>query len=75
MKELAKKKARELVDKFTIYLGTDAVGEEYYASQLDAKRCALIAVDYLIAEQEIWQNGEPNPVLFWQEVKKEIEQL
>lgn len=43
--------------------------------ELSAKQCALIAVDYLIKEQDMWQNGEPEPVLYWQEVKQEIEKL
>jgi hypothetical protein len=40
-----------------------------------AKQCALIAVNELIKEQTMWQNGEVNPVLYWQEVKIEIEKL
>jgi hypothetical protein len=42
---------------------------------LEAKECALIACEYLIKEQTMWQNGQPKPVLFWQEVKEEIENL
>lgn len=41
----------------------------------EAKQYALIAVDELIEEQTMWQNGEVNPYLFWQEVKQEIEKL
>lgn len=44
----------------------------------DGNLCAeisLILVDELIKEQTMWQNGELNPVLYWQEVKQEIEKL
>jgi len=39
------------------------------------KQCALIAVEELIKEQTMWQNGQVNPVLYWQEVKTEIEMI
>lgn len=35
--------AKNLVDKFTLYLGTDIDGEEFFVDKLDAKRCATIA--------------------------------
>ena len=60
-----KEKAKELVYKF--------YDEIKYMER--AKLCALIAVDYLIDEQTMWQNGEPNPVLYWEEVKQELEKL
>lgn len=41
----------------------------------DAKQCAKIAVEELIKEQTMWQNGDVNPVLFWQDVLKEIDLL
>jgi hypothetical protein len=40
-----------------------------------AKQCALITIDKLIKEQTMWQNGEINPILYWQDVKKEINNL
>jgi hypothetical protein len=40
-----------------------------------AKQSALICVEELIKEQTMWQNGEVNPVLYWQEVKNEIKKL
>ncbi len=43
-----KTKAKELVDKFTLYLGTDVTGAKYYVNELEAKRCALIAVDEIL---------------------------
>jgi len=41
----AKEKAIELVDKFTLYLGTDVNGDECYVDVIEAKQCVLICVD------------------------------
>jgi hypothetical protein len=57
--------------QFNNELGVDVLT---YWNQL-AKESALIAVDELIKEQTMWQNGEPNPILYWQEVKNEINKL
>jgi hypothetical protein len=63
-----KDKAKDLYDKFYAwYPNQDA--------QFIAKQCTLIAVDELIKEQTMWQNGEINPKLYWQNVKTEIEKL
>ena len=40
--------AKDLFDKFTLYLGTDADGIEYYVNELEAKRCANIAVHLIL---------------------------
>jgi hypothetical protein len=66
-----KEKAEELVLK---YLRIDNNTKEWFNMHI-AKQCALIAVDELIKEQTMWQNGEVNPVLYWQEVKNEINKL
>lgn len=67
-----KEKARDLVNKFTLFLGTDLEGNEYYVEQLEAKQCALIAVDEMLkvaffADDKIYN--------FYLEVKQEIEKL
>jgi len=67
------KKAKELVDKFRLYLGTDAVGEEYFTSDLDAKRCALIAIDEIIKFGN--EQGIREPMMYYYKVKEEIEKL
>ena len=67
----AKEKAKELIQKYFDLFSN--LG--YYASLSEGKKCALIAVEELIKEQTMWQNGDPNPVLFWQEVEKEIKEL
>lgn len=77
---IPKLKAKELVDKFRKYVDTDFAGDKGFeyskeAETHHAKQCALIAVDELIKEQTMWQNGELNPILYWQEVKQEIELL
>ena len=63
-----KEKAEQLVDIYE-----DRCPE--YIKHYTAKWCALIAVNELIDEQTAWQNGQVNPVLYWQEVKQEIEKL
>ena len=65
----AKEKAKELVDKMY------ALNEDDFVSEYISKATALIAVDELIQEQAMWQNGQTNPVLYWQEVKKEMKLL
>lgn len=62
----AKEKAKELVDKFNYE------GKHYL--MLDAKQCALRAVDDIIKETKlhdktIYQHGR---TFYWQEVKQEI---
>jgi hypothetical protein len=66
-----KEKAEELIEKFYKQLTKD-FEKNYYAQIIankmrynDAKQCVLIAVDELIKEQTMWQNGEVNPVLYW----------
>ena len=69
-----KEKAIDLIKKFTLYLGTDINGKEFFVSELDAKRCALIAVNEIIAANHIWHEGTI-PYTYWMNVKKEIEKL
>ena len=64
-----KEKAKELVDKMVLDWGCNECHNHW------AEECALIAVDELIKEQTMWQNRQTNPVLYWQEVKKEIQLL
>ena len=40
--------AKDLFDQFTLYLGTDAEGIEYYVNELEAKRCVHIAVNLIL---------------------------
>ena len=70
-----KAKAEELVEKFTLYLGNDNGGTEYYVDELDAKRGALICVDEMIEALRIneWQNRLV--IEFYEEVKQEINKL
>jgi hypothetical protein len=62
----AKKKAKELVDKF--------INHTHESCKLEAKQCALIAVDEIIDNEKI-DNLEDNNLSYWQEVKSEIEKL
>jgi hypothetical protein len=69
----------EIITQFNLenpaYKGSKFVALMGFSKKYNAKKCALIAVDYLIKEQTMWQNGEVNPILYWQEVKQEIEKL
>ena len=75
----AKEKAIELVDKFTLYLGTDVNGDECYVDIIEAKRCALICVDEILefAYDVEWEKREEavSKLKFLKEVKQEINKL
>ena len=73
----AKEKAKELVTKFSFFvLDINSFGDyDPITEQRMSKQCAKISVEELIKEQTMWQNGDPNPVLYWQDVLKEIEKL
>jgi hypothetical protein len=69
-----KEKAKELYDKFYMAIPSDEMG----LCDEAAKQCALIAVDEIIDSepQYEWSNDYwKNPNDFWQEVKREIENL
>ena len=72
-------KARDLVDKFTLYLGTDVDGDECYVDIIEAKQCALICVDEILefAYDVEWEKREEavSKLKFLKEVKKEINKL
>jgi hypothetical protein len=70
-----KEKAEELVEKFTLFLGTDNSGNEYYVEELDAKRGVLISVDDTVEalEHNAWQNKDY--IDYYKEVKQEINKL
>lgn len=70
-----KEKAIELIKSMYGNIFDGGQYEDAEGAWYRSKQCALIAVDELIKEQTMWQNGEPNPVLYWQEVKQEIEAL
>jgi hypothetical protein len=69
-----KEKAQELVDIYKIFVigRNDSVIEKQ-----NAKQCALIAVDEIIASNPIAFDEDDNCIAkqWWQEVKQEIEKL
>ena len=69
----AKEKAKELVDKFTLYLGTDVNGDECYVDVIEAKQCALICVDSILSIYAV--KCRIGLSSYWQEVKQEINKL
>jgi hypothetical protein len=69
----AQEKAKELFDNY--YIICQEYTEEIQCS-IQAKQCALIAVDELL--KECWDHREIDLQAgydYWQEVKKEIEKL
>ena len=69
-----KEKAKELFDKYAMYLRSNLMyDEEAYE---DAKACALIAVDeVLFVLNEIYSTEQCNASWFYNQVKQEIENL
>jgi preprotein translocase subunit SecE len=67
-----KEKSAELVKKY--FRDSDLLVEDL--TWIQAKECALIAVDEIIEQNNLWINqtgkGTNN---YWQEVKEEIEKL
>ena len=72
----AKEKAIELVDKFTLYLGTDVNGDECYVDVIEAKQCALICVDEMLGIYDIeGYDGDDIEMAYLEEVKQELNKL
>ena len=67
-----KEKAEELVDKYLPW--TRDWDIEKYAF-LNAKQCALIAVDEITSIKLLWFQKDTKELNYWQEVKQEIEKL
>ena len=66
----AAEKAKELVDKYWIYLRANLLYDE--EAKEDAKQCALIAVDEML---NLCWGGNKVGMKHWNEVKQEIEKL
>ena len=62
-----KLKAKELVDKYWIYLRAGLLYDE--EAKEDAKHCALIAVDEILEECVLERDW------YWEQVKTEIEKI
>jgi hypothetical protein len=60
-----KEKAKELFDKMCLAIATESTEFGYYTNVIHAKKCALIAVEELIYEADVYS--------IWDEVKSEIE--
>lgn len=75
-----KEKAKELFDKFCLAIKTEGDEFGYWTNTIQAKQCALIAVDMI---DDIYQKLTPKDdhyyflfeLEYWQEVKQEIENL
>lgn len=69
-----KEKAQELVDKFRNEI-TSFLGDNM--KKINAKKCALIAVDELIKIHYLLTNtNDTSPsIIYWKEVKQEIQNL
>tara|TARA_R110000822_G_scaffold177538_1_gene317515 strand:+ start:252 stop:488 length:237 start_codon:yes stop_codon:yes gene_type:complete len=75
-----KKKADELFNEFCYEIRTEERGDGYFTNVIQAKQCTLIAVDEILKALESdniiygseYRFEENN---WWQQVKKEIENL
>ena len=79
MKQTAKLKAEQLIDKFRNEI-TSFLGDRM--KKLNAIRCALIAVDEILqifnnewTKLDFWTEEINGTINFWQEVKQELEKL
>ena len=69
-----KEKAKELVDKYWIYLRAGLLYDE--EAKDDAKHCALIAVDEIIDTlYEYHYDSASGAYEYWTEVKEQLEKL
>lgn len=69
-----KEKAKELLDKYWIYLRAGLLYDE--EAKEDARHCALIAVDEIFFALKYNLDGATSgSVKYWQKVKEEIEKL
>ena len=67
----SKEKAQELVDKFMTIDSDSEMFDGFKMKQFYAQRCALIAVDEVLNDDWFIPNREE----YWEEVKKEINNL
>lgn len=65
-----KEKAKDLFDKMCLAIATEKTNDGYFTNIIHAKQCALICVD-----EYIDYYFYTSTVLYWQEVKQEIEKL
>ena len=72
-----KDKAIELISKFKPFADyqEDDCFNQIEKMLINAKQCALIAVEELIKEENKYNNGSFYPSNYWQKVKQEIENL
>ena len=68
----AKDKARDLIRKFRFKSILDMTNDEIMGSTIQAKQCALIAVDEMLNSMSIQSTDECQ---YWEQVKSEIIQL
>jgi hypothetical protein len=71
-----KEKAQELFNKYATYVVMWTGGVE--VEKQNCKQCALIAVDEILSDYKnylLHENTEYKGLMYWQEVKNEIEKL
>ena len=74
-----KEKAKELFNKFCYEIRTEERGDGYFTNVIQAKQCALIAVDEILELIDHTPLADEDYAVYlinrWQEVKQEIEKL
>jgi hypothetical protein len=74
----AKDKAKDLIRKFRFKSILDMTNDEIMGSTIQAKQCALIAVDEIIKENDMFDRTDgyvQQRIDYWNEVKQEIDNL
>lgn len=71
-----KEKAKALYDRFSLHT-THLLDPEVEKVKWNAKQCALIAVDEILNDYEIFNEKHKSYKVpsFWQDVKRELENL
>jgi hypothetical protein len=70
-----KETAEELVDKFLKSLYDDGSLSFKKILYKYAKKCAIVAVDEIIQSHEVWSTEQDECLVYWHEVKQELEKL
>lgn len=73
-------KAKELFNKFCYEIRTEERGDGYFTNVIQAKQCALIAVDEILDNFGTLTEGKQHyaahsTIKFYEQVKQEIEKL
>jgi hypothetical protein len=70
-----KEKAKELVDKFKPFAYANLFSFREESHLINCKKSALICVNEILSIKLLWYQKDTKEIDYWNDVKKEIEQL